>query len=214
MRQLGTLPDWAHNVDNGSTFRSKHLQVVCAQLGASLVHSRPYQPHGRGKIERFFRRVRADSLSALELTDDTRLEDLNRHLAVWIEDEHHHVPYHGLDGETPLDRWAQISHQVRFAGPDLDLQRLFRLRFPRRVSLTETVCLHGRTYETDASLIWEGIVLLQDPGAPLRGPWWSCTATARRASPPCSTCTPTPACAGRNRLAATRPPTARAPGPQ
>ena len=153
-------------LDNGSTFRSKHLQVVCAQLGASLIHSRPYQPQGRGKIERFFRRVRTDFLSELELSDDTCLEDLNRHLAVWIEGEYHHVPHHGLDGETPLDRWAQVSHQVRFAGPDLDLQRMFCLRFPRRVSLAQTVSLHGRTYETDASLIGESVVLLQDPGAP------------------------------------------------
>lgn len=152
--------------DNGATFRSKHLQVVCAQLGASLIHSRPYQPQGRGKIERFFRRVRADFLSELELTDDTRLEDLNRHLAVWLEEDYHHVPHHGLDGETPLDRWAQVSQQVRFAGPELDLQLMFCIRFPRRVSLARTVSLHGRTYETDASLIGESIVLLQDPGAP------------------------------------------------
>ena len=32
--------------------------VRCAVLGIRLVHSRPGRPHGRGKIERFFRAVR------------------------------------------------------------------------------------------------------------------------------------------------------------
>ena len=36
-------------VDNGSAFRSRHAHWVCASLGISLVHSRPYTPQGRGK---------------------------------------------------------------------------------------------------------------------------------------------------------------------
>ena len=45
-------------VDNGSTFRSRQLALECAKLGIALIHGRPYQPAGRGKIERFFRTVR------------------------------------------------------------------------------------------------------------------------------------------------------------
>jgi len=44
-------------VDNGPAFRSRHLQEITASLGIALVHSQPYQPQGRGKIERFFRTV-------------------------------------------------------------------------------------------------------------------------------------------------------------
>ena len=44
--------------DNGATFRTHHLEVICATLNISLVHSRPYRPRGRGKVERFFRHVR------------------------------------------------------------------------------------------------------------------------------------------------------------
>ena len=36
--------------DNGALYRHQHLQVVCATLGISLIHSRPGQPRGRGKI--------------------------------------------------------------------------------------------------------------------------------------------------------------------
>ena len=46
--------------DNGSAFRSKQLDMVCAQLGVNLIHARAFHPAGKGKIERFFRRVRAE----------------------------------------------------------------------------------------------------------------------------------------------------------
>ncbi|HUL53255.1 MAG TPA: DDE-type integrase/transposase/recombinase, partial [Opitutaceae bacterium] len=45
-------------VDNGAAYRSHHLALVCAKLGITLIHSRPYVPQGRGKQERFFRTVR------------------------------------------------------------------------------------------------------------------------------------------------------------
>jgi len=43
-------------VDNGPAFRSKHLEYITASLNISLIHSRPYKPEGRGKIERWFKK--------------------------------------------------------------------------------------------------------------------------------------------------------------
>ena len=39
-------------VDNGPAFRSQHLSQITASLGIALIHSTPYQPEGRGKVER------------------------------------------------------------------------------------------------------------------------------------------------------------------
>ena len=50
-------------VDNGPAFRSRHLEYVAASLGIALIHSKPYTPQGRGKIERFFKTVRSDFLT-------------------------------------------------------------------------------------------------------------------------------------------------------
>ncbi|CAO0823441.1 hypothetical protein DFAR_3700002 [Desulfarculales bacterium] len=41
-------------LDNGPVFRSYHLEEVTASLGIALVHSPPYVPQSRGKIEKFF----------------------------------------------------------------------------------------------------------------------------------------------------------------
>ena len=37
-------------VDNGSSFRSHQLALVCAKLGIALIHARPYQPQGKGYV--------------------------------------------------------------------------------------------------------------------------------------------------------------------
>ena len=52
-------------VDNGACYRSEALSTTCAWIGTALIHSRPYTPQGRGKIERFFRTVRSEFLERL-----------------------------------------------------------------------------------------------------------------------------------------------------
>ncbi|MCK7496056.1 MAG: hypothetical protein MZW92_37735 [Comamonadaceae bacterium] len=42
---------------------------MCAKLGIALIHSRPHQPEGRGKQERWFRTVRAQFLTRLTPAD-------------------------------------------------------------------------------------------------------------------------------------------------
>ena len=61
-------------VDNGANYRSQHLALVCAKLGVALIHARPYQPQGKGKMERWFRTVRAQLLSRLTAADTDSLE--------------------------------------------------------------------------------------------------------------------------------------------
>jgi putative transposase len=52
--------------DNGSPFLSRELLRACATLGVKLVHSRPGEPAGRGKIERAFGTVRGQFLVELD----------------------------------------------------------------------------------------------------------------------------------------------------
>jgi transposase InsO family protein len=43
--------------DNGAIYSGEHLQRISGELGFHLVHSRPGEPEGRGKIEKFFQYV-------------------------------------------------------------------------------------------------------------------------------------------------------------
>ena len=112
-------------VDNGANYRSHQLALVCAKLGIALIHARPWQPAGKGEIERFFRTLRAAWLERLDADATLSLEALNRSLWAWVEGEYHQSPHRGIDGRTPLEQWALAGENVRYPGPDLDLDDLF-----------------------------------------------------------------------------------------
>jgi putative transposase len=52
-------------VDNGSIYCSQEITLICARVGCILRHTAVRDAAAKGKIERFFRRVR--SLSSQEL---------------------------------------------------------------------------------------------------------------------------------------------------
>jgi hypothetical protein len=161
-------------VDNGANYRSKHLALVCAKLGIALIHARPYQPQGKGKIERWFKTVRAQLLTRLTEADLASLSALNRRLAGWIEGEYHHSPHRGLEGVTPLEQWARTGSAVRFPEPDVDLADLFLLEAVRKVQKDRTVSLNGVLYEVEAALVGENVTLRFDPSAPPERPIQVC----------------------------------------
>jgi transposase InsO family protein len=53
-------------IDNAKIYRSQQLARIAASLGILIVHTPPYQPEGRGKIERDFRTVRDQFLTNLD----------------------------------------------------------------------------------------------------------------------------------------------------
>ncbi len=153
-------------VDNGANYRSQQLALVCARLGVALIRARPYQPQGKGKQERFFRTARAQLLASLSAADTDSLEALNRRLWAWVEAEYHHSPHRGLDGQTPLDRWAMSEQPPRLLDPKLDLDALFLFETKRRVQRDRTVSLNGTLFEVDALLVGQTVTLRYDPSAP------------------------------------------------
>ena len=147
-------------VDNGSAFRSHQLQVACAKLGIVLIHARPYSPQGKGKMERWFRTVRLQLLPTLGPEDLCSLDALNRRLASWVEGEYHRAPHRGIEGDTPLTRWAATAQGMRMAPPNAS--ECFRIEAKRKVARDRTVTLDGVAYEVDAALIGHKVTLRYD----------------------------------------------------
>ncbi len=150
-------------VDNGPTFRSHQLSFACASLGIALLHSRPYQPEGRGKIERWFQTVRKSLLSLIE--DAISLDELNERLLKWI-DEDYNIKVHSSTKETPLGRYTKHLSLIRPAPKDLNDH--FRRRALRKVYRDRTVTIMGRVYEAPVELIGRSITLLYHEDDPSR----------------------------------------------
>jgi len=148
-------------VDNGPTFRSQHLSQITASLGIALIHSTPYQPEGRGKIERWFRTVREQFLSRWAGED---IADLNQRFLSWLETYHQNP--HAVTGQTPRERFS--SHLECLRPVPAHLEDFFRKRAMRKVEKDRTVALNSRLYEAPVSLIGQKVALLYHEHDPAR----------------------------------------------
>lgn len=150
-------------VDNGRIFRSRLLLAVAARLGIELLHTRPYRPQGRAKIERWFGTVRRSFLARVDVDRLDSVDHLNRLLFAWVEGEYHVTPHRALDGETPLDRWLRLSEGVRPLPRDVDLDRLFLHEVRRRVAKDGTFTVNSRRFEAGPDFVRAAITVRYDP---------------------------------------------------
>lgn len=148
-------------VDNGAVYRSQHLALVCARLGITLIHARPYQPQGKGKIERLFRTIRMQLIKHLGEDDLKSLDAINARLWAFIESEYHQSPHKGLGGKCPADAWTERSERVEFETGDIS--DLFLFENKRKVQRDRTVSLEGTLLEVEAELVGETVTLRFDP---------------------------------------------------
>ena len=149
-------------VDNGAAFRSKHLEHILASLGIALVHSRPYKPQGRGKIERFFRTVRAEVVDRFV---GSKLEDLNGVFSYWLNTQYH-TRNHGTTGEPPFARFT--SNMACMRSTPENLKDHFRKMEKRRIANDRTLTLNGRLYEGPIALIGKRVDVLYHVREPER----------------------------------------------
>jgi putative transposase len=149
-------------IDNAKMYRSPQLARITASLGTLIIHSRPYQPEGRGKIERCFRTVREQFLANLDPKRPWSLDELNDRLWAWIENAYHRSQHSALE-TTPLLRWQRDIEQVRQLPPTTDLRRLFFHRLDRLVRRDSTFLLHNHMYEAPPHLARHTIEVRFDP---------------------------------------------------
>ena len=149
-------------VDNAKVFRSPQLARIAASMGILMVHTPPYQPEGRGKIERFFRSVREQFLANLDRPQTLTLEDLNQRFWAWIDNAYHTTEHSAL-GATPLLRWQRDIEHIRQLSPATDLRRLFLHRLDRVVRRDSTFLLQRRFYEAPPDLAGQTIEVRFDP---------------------------------------------------
>jgi len=138
-------------VDNGQVYSAHRIDAICAELGIRKITCKPYSPEGKGKIERFFRTVRDDFLTELQLQPVAYLHELNRLFWAWQEVDYHQRN-HSKTSEAPVKRWRQNIGLFLRAVQEKELEQLFLWRKIRRVSKLGTVSVEGQQFEVDTLL--------------------------------------------------------------
>ena len=149
-------------MDNAKIYRSPQLARIAASIGILIIHTPPYQPEGRGKIERFFRSVREQFLDLLDPQALLSIEQLNERLWHWLDTVYHRREHSALQ-TTPLLRWQRDIEQVRQLPPATDMRRLFFHRVDRLVRRDSTFLLRNRFFEAPPQLAGKRIEVRFDP---------------------------------------------------
>jgi putative transposase len=146
-------------VDNGSIYSSQEITLICARVGAILRHTPVRDAAAKGKIERFFRRVRDQFL--VQKLDLSSLESLNRQFTLWAEHDYNAAPHDAI-GMKPVDRFGIDLARVRFLAPSEHHDELFHAETERTVKKDNTFSFQARRYEAPADLRARTVQLRHD----------------------------------------------------
>lgn len=136
-------------VDNGSIYCCQEITLICARVGCILRHTAVRDAAAKGKIERFFRRVRDQFL--IRNLDLSSIETLNRQFSGWVEQDYN-ATIHSTLGMKPIDRFGIDLSRIRFLSPSDDTDELFYAQAERQVKKDNTFSFQGKRYETPVDL--------------------------------------------------------------
>lgn len=146
-------------VDNGSIYTCQEITLICARVGCILRHTPVRDAAAKGKIERFFRRVRDQFL--VKKLDLSSLEALNRQFTDWVEHDYNSVEHDAI-AMKPIDRFGIDLARVRFLAPSEHSDELFYAEATRKVKKDNTFSFRNRRYETPVDLRDKQIELRYD----------------------------------------------------
>ena len=138
-------------VDNGKIFVSKWFRLACARIGVRHIHTKPYSPQSKGKIERF-NGFTEEFLEELTLEPADSLESLNQKFRVWLEEGYTHKPHSALGGKTPYQAYTEDPKATKPAS-SADCLRLFLWEETRKVDKTGAIRHRGNVYDAGSDLI-------------------------------------------------------------
>lgn len=167
------IPDVFYT-DNGSDYRSDHMEQVSVDIKMGLVFSIPGHPQGRGKIERFFQTV--NQLLLCKLPGymprgqfppggaSLNIRDLEGIFLDWLLADYH-VRVHSETGQPPQERWESAGFLPRLpeSMENLDLL-LLTVAKSRRVR-RDGIHFQGFRYmsTTLAGYVGEDVFIRYDP---------------------------------------------------
>lgn len=127
--------------DNGAAYSSRHLKILCARSAIDLVHTPPYKPQGRGKVERIFRTVRDQFLCDKYKS----VKQINDAFKLWVS-QYHETLHSSLEC-SPLQKRLQVKNVCRILPPSTDIDALFRMERRCRVYNDSTIRFKKTRYE-------------------------------------------------------------------
>lgn len=147
--------------DNGANYRSAQMELLGARMGTAVHYAPPYTPTGKAKIERWFRTMKDQWQSSLNMNDFHSLDELRESLLAWVQ-KYNQTAHESLNGKTPQDRFFEESHLIIRLDDDR-IKKTFLLEVERRVSKDNIVIIEGEQYEVNYKYAGQRLLLRYSP---------------------------------------------------
>ncbi|MFG6410109.1 MAG: DDE-type integrase/transposase/recombinase [Bacteroides acidifaciens] len=149
------------NFDNGSSFKNKQMELLAARIGSVIHYDQPYTPTQKATIARWFRTMKDQWLSSLDIRDFHSLDELRGNLLAYVQNYNQTV-HSSLKGLSPQDRFFSEPDRIRRLSDD-EIENSFLLELERRVSSDSVIVIDQVEYEVDYRFAKQRIKLRYSP---------------------------------------------------
>lgn len=133
--------------DNGTIYRSQQFEFICASIGTTLIHAKPFSPNEKGKIERYFLTVRKRFLSTIDPTKLQSIEELNEKFKIWLESDYQKKPHSAHGDLSPTDVFISQQDRIKLAKDPLVIKEKFLIREKRKIKHDATFTINKVLFE-------------------------------------------------------------------
>lgn len=120
------------------------IQRIILDLGSVMINHKPYEPQGKGRIERFFRFMQDRFIA--EHTARS-LEELNKQFKIWVKWYNNKHIIRTIKC-VPKDRFN--PKEFKPVAEDLDLEKVFSYHYTRKVDKYNGFSFEGTDYIIDS----------------------------------------------------------------
>jgi putative transposase len=150
-------------VDNGGAYRNDQLNMICASVQTVLIHSKPYTPQGKGKIERSFRTIKDKWMNGIDWNQFGSLESIHESFSQFLNTSYNNSNHSSLPDTTPKKRFIKDKEKIRYIEPEA-LEYHFLHREERRVMNDATIKIQTLSFEVPQRYIRQKIKVRYYPG--------------------------------------------------
>lgn len=148
-------------LDNGGSYSNLQLDLICAELGIQIIHTKPYHPTSHGKIERSHRTMKDGWMNANDWNRWNSLKDVNESYENFLSKDYTNEVHSSL-GISPKERYLKDIKLIKFVEKDI-LDLAFLNRITRKVTATGTISIFNVEYEVPQEFIRKKIELRYNP---------------------------------------------------
>ena len=136
--------------------------TICASIGTTIIHAKPYSPESKAKIERSFRTVKDNFINCKDWSKYKSLEELNEEYRKYIAEEYNSKLHSGIK-DIPRNRFQRDYERIKFVHSKEELDKMFLHLEEKPVAQDATIRLLGKDFEVPQKYIKQRILIKYTP---------------------------------------------------